>query len=38
MGVFSNVLRPTVGILNGFTLNLAFESIVNIIGLYYVGL
>jgi hypothetical protein len=37
--VFSpNVLRPTICLLNGFLLNLVYESIVNIVGLSYVGL
>jgi hypothetical protein len=35
---FPNVLSPTIGLLNGFPLNLSLEPIVNIVGLSYVGL
>jgi hypothetical protein len=36
--VFPDVLSPTIGLLNGFPLNLAFESIVNTVELRYIDL
>lgn len=36
MGVFPNVLSPTIGLLSEFPLNLEFESLVNTVGLSYV--
>jgi len=38
VGVFPNVLSPTIGLLKGFPLNMAFESLVNTVGLSYVHL